>query len=696
MTRSGLIWSGFAKTLGYAMLPRVVSRIGGFIPDTAMFAQLMAQVFLNIRLLPRTHPYIVQGDRIPYGVRDVMAAAALQLKGGWRHADQYIVYGVFLLGISIFLLQFAVLFFLLLTQSAQAAVDFSIFQTNHPTKDVAFMMLDRVFQIPGFFNSAFAPATVNDISPFAQGMQALFRFYSMGMLAVALFVILYYFFVIVVESAQTGEPFGKRFPSVYGPIRLVLAILLLLPLAHGYNTGQYLTLLMARWGSSFATNSWIMTNIQIRSANTQMSYVSMANIGFTGESLIAHPKIQDISHLINFFYLAHTCRAGYKIAYNVDIEPYFVVPARASTTSSSTLMVPSVTFPDALSLFNSDIVIVFGEKNARYTQYDGAVKPYCGKVTIPVDYKGVNAARDIYDAYFKYIVSLWNNPDYRTYATNMAYIVRFMDRKPAALTLSSPSIPWDAPLDSSNAQPAGQQFYVDMRINLQAQYNSDMEAAIIATQSMNFNNARMTQDIIDLGWGGAGIWYNKLATLNGAVTDAVYSVPVATEYPKIMEVVAANKASTETSVSPKDRFNASTISSSGATTEKHLSGKGLDNPAVDIEMAYLMDNVFRRVADDQLTGKPKPGPGSNDPIKTLFMFIYEQTGLAGIRDNFGVHPIAKLTMLGKSIIDKTIVSLGVGTMASGFGGLLSGAGAEQLGAAFEQGAGFCWGLPRPV
>ena len=44
----------------------------------------------------------------------------------------------------------------------------------------------------------------------------------------------------------------------------------------------------------------------------------------------------------------------------------------------------------------------------------------------------------------------------------------------------------------------------------------------------------------------------------------------------------------------------------------------------------------------------------------MFMFIFQESGLMDVRGNDGVFPLSKLAMLGKTIINKTIVSLGVG------------------------------------
>lgn len=54
----------------------------------------------------------------------------------------------------------------------------------------------------------------------------VFAYYSMGALVIGGFIVCY-FIGVILESVQTGVPFGKRFAPAYAPIRLCLAVLAL-------------------------------------------------------------------------------------------------------------------------------------------------------------------------------------------------------------------------------------------------------------------------------------------------------------------------------------------------------------------------------------------------------------------------------------------------------------------------------------
>lgn len=665
---------------GYVFMPRVVPLIKTLYPDTSFFAQLLLQIFINVGLLPQSEgrSWLIQNPQL--SIRDVMGRAAGHLRRDWRHIDQYLVYGAFGLGMLLLLIQFILILVMLLSQTADAAAPFvSMFVTSDPYTDIAFMMLDSVFQVPDFFNSRFDPAIVGSISSQGYALHELFAFYTRGISIIAVFILFYHVFSFAVETARTGVPFGKRFPHVYGPIRIVLAVLLLLPLSYGLNTGQYLTLYMAKWGSSLATNSWIEFNVTMQQAQITNP------IGLISGQLIGEPKVQSAANLINFFYLVHTCRAAYDIAYGgKSIEPYFVVPGDATRQAVAIKMTASSSFPDTLNTVfrGGDITITFGQKSAGFTEYNGNVKPYCGMLTIAINSKDVTRVSDIYNAYFNYIVDLWQNPDMIKYGRNMAYILRFLDYAGSG-SLQATSVDWDAPLSSSSSSPAGSGFYSDMRINLQASFNGDLQIAISLMRNNPLAGMIMDSTITDLGWAGAGIWYNHIAEMNGAMVDAVFMVPTPSAYPLVMEHVAAIKRKLQPNIPPKSRFSP-VIGGRAVSLEQFQSGSRLDSLEVDIEIAKLLDTVYQTVADDTVTERPAPQVSPDDPIRKLFLYIYTESGLMDVRANDGVNPLAKLTVLGKTILNKTIVSLGVGTLLTGFGGILAGSGMAEFGAAFQQ------------
>ena len=135
----------------YALLPRFIPRIAELMPNLPNLAYLMALIFESVGLLPKGHPLLDPARMGTYGIRMIMAAGAANLKGGFKNADQYIIFAAFAVGIVILALQFAVLVGYVFVSAAHATSAFTgFFDTNDPQTDIAFLMLDRVFGIPEF------------------------------------------------------------------------------------------------------------------------------------------------------------------------------------------------------------------------------------------------------------------------------------------------------------------------------------------------------------------------------------------------------------------------------------------------------------------------------------------------------------------------------------------------------------------
>lgn len=88
------------------------------------------------------------------------------------------------------------------------------------------------------------------------GLRQALGLYSMGMLILAGMVLFYHLVSMVVETAHTGVPFGRRINSVWVPIRLIVAIGLLVPISGGLSSGQYIVIKIADEGSRLASNAW--------------------------------------------------------------------------------------------------------------------------------------------------------------------------------------------------------------------------------------------------------------------------------------------------------------------------------------------------------------------------------------------------------------------------------------------------------
>ncbi len=285
--------------LRYIFLPGIIPQAkelsrGGF----GYLAYLIAYIFQTVRILPENHLYLNINNIGTYGLKDVIATAANNVKFSKNNIDQIIIFFAVMSGIVIMALQF--ISFLILVFSgeafAQTIPDTGLFDTAYPDTDIAFSMLREVFGIPDLFGTL-----PDGISAFHTGLHFLFNFYNLALLIVAVLVLVYYIIVVVAETAQTGTPFGQRFSHIYAPLRLVFAIGLLVPLNHGLNSAQYITLYAAKLGSGFATTGWIAFNDSLDSNP----------LGAENNTLISPVKAPDVNALVEFMAVVHSCKAGY-------------------------------------------------------------------------------------------------------------------------------------------------------------------------------------------------------------------------------------------------------------------------------------------------------------------------------------------------------------------------------------------------
>lgn len=80
--------------------------------------------------------------------------------------------------------------------------------------------------------------------------------YGTAMLVIGGLLLIYQVISLIAETAQTGQPLGRRGRMLWTPLRFVLALALLVPIAGGLSSGQYLILKLAEQGSGLASTAW--------------------------------------------------------------------------------------------------------------------------------------------------------------------------------------------------------------------------------------------------------------------------------------------------------------------------------------------------------------------------------------------------------------------------------------------------------
>ncbi len=257
--------------------------VRSFLEAWQMLVLNLALVLISFRALPKDY-------------LESRPTAQLRLFGvlldGWRFTPKTHeqIFPLLALGILTalclgFMLVFVLLITSILAGSAQAQTPPASpdMFTPAPT-DGGSRWLSHLFALSPEF------ARIDDLGMFGNAIQLalkeLLRTFSVGMLVIGSAILLYHLVVMIAETAHKGKPFGEA-DQIWGPLRLVVAIGLLVPMTSGLNSGQYVILKVAEWGSGFASYAWD----KFTTASNQTTQISMPSIPRSSEAFLAAYRI---------------------------------------------------------------------------------------------------------------------------------------------------------------------------------------------------------------------------------------------------------------------------------------------------------------------------------------------------------------------------------------------------------------------
>lgn len=707
------------KILKYTLLPEILPRTTKLF-GTGFYhiAFLIAIIFHSVRLLPRNHPYLQAANMGRFGTRHVIAEAARNLKMDRRNIDQTFIFCTILVGLLLLSFQIVLIVFSLLTQPVLAgggtfAEWFTIPSPRYAwdeERDIALMVLDRVFGVGStadptlnIFNTCVArgidclnhfgavgtpaPVTATFPYPIHIALHNLFRMYSVGISIISMMIILYFIVTIVGETAVSGTPFGQRFNRTWAPVRLIVFFALIAPLnagtpgRDGLNGAQLITLYTAKFGSNFATNAWGSFNI-----TTARAY-------YRPDELVAIPNVPNVSYLAQFWTVVNACIEAEKIVNGRDIRAYLVkgaVPASLPPVGGAIggpIAAPYDTTVRDLSTFMSapnamaftgggDATIVIGVHDpARYEEEKGAVKPYCGEITVPVATPNEPGAVGAFWMYWRINYAYQNLahpglPAFNADIINMSECYMYRN-----LTLLS--------VDCNPADP-----YADFNelisthinnINVYVGGDAAATPAVVGAirgviDQATLSDFAVTDEIMQRGWAGAAMWYNRIAQINGSLVSALNATPQINRWPLIMETIKDAQQAHSPTVMGADLFNILLPANDENPVDQLVRLEGPQST----EMARSYYQLFKIWEDNNISSNPDTASTQNvilDTINSVFgadgLFDMRKPttgGFAHPDGNLGVHPLALLSSLGRSLIEAAIRNLGVaagGTLGVG-------------------------------
>lgn len=671
--------------LSYTLLPGIIPMTRKLLASGfSNVAFYMAMIYGAVRLLPKGHPYLSAQNLGRFGISGVILEAARHLKFDRKHTDQICVFFMMFFGLILIIAQIGILLFSAFTQAAEAGPAMpttyeEFFVTPNPDQDIAHIMMDRVFGIPDLFNSCVSTgglcleSTVPDGAfpfPYHIALQAMLQFYSIGLLVIAALIFLYYIVVVVVETAQTGTPFGKRFNHVWAPIRMVVALGLLIPIAYGLNGAQLITLHIAKWGSAFATNGWTMF------VETLVGTTATATLLGDADQLIATPNKPKPNALLQFYTVVAACVRLYELTNPElfdggadDMDAYLLSGSRltpggggAAPVGLASVPLMNNTWEQAVEYANNgDIVVAFGSKQDRYGSRPGSVMPLCGQV--------VMTTTDVYEPGSIYIQNQYYEAFIRRPWDNIA-------NGNAMTTIATPALAngrdqtffWEAAQriieyyfpgnDDGNAElpnQAAMSALVD-------QWNQDIENYIIGAVALQIGDGEWVQDVLQYGWAGAAIWYNKIAQMNGALVAGVSNIPMVKAWPTTMEYVLEEKRKSNQAIEGDTAFEP-TINNQKIYFNND--DQVLNDHAVVLSEAYRLWKTGTMKVEGE-----RRLPSSQNALIDLVNLTLGTEGLFSMVDNTDIHPLAQIVAMGRNLMDTAIRNMGVGVLAGGFSSIM--------------------------
>lgn len=662
----GLLGLTSGSILRYIFLPQLMPRFRElFQSGFSYLACFMAQVFRAGGILPAGHPYLQMSNAGTFGLMDVLSTTATLVPFDRQHTDKVIFFfailaGIVILAIQCFLFLLSLFVGPALAQAQTQSTPFTgILTTPNPDEDIALRLMDRVFGIPDIFGSSDAPDAVEG---FHAALHSLLQFYSLGLLVIAAIILAYFIFAIVAETAETGTPFGKRYNHVWAPVRLVVAFGLLIPIGYGLNSSQWITLHVAKFGSGFATNGWIKFNEVL---GEQYKILSEED----GEALVHTPERPDIRQLVMFMDMVRSCYHATKEQHtSIIVTPYLV----KSTGDERARELSGTDYEGARNYFNNgvgNIYIRFGQESQElYADQKGYVYPYCGEIMIPTGETHRAGARILNKYYYDLVLKLWSS----SIANMDSYA-----RDDAACTAQTEfrnecgDNPRPADFAETIMEEINEDFDKAIEDSVKAQRDEFLKGVYGEENQNGETSGGSIAELKKFGWGGAGIYYNTVATMNGAIATALHNAPYPVMLPSTMQ---------------HRRDELEQHNRTGATgTNTAQSGRGGTQFIYEGD-PYIYDAIERTQTywRNQISSN-----NTENIIVDVINLILGTNAIFDMCKNADVHPLAQLAGVGRGLMESATRNHGIALISSIGGlGLSSISQAQMLGSVASAAAGF--------
>jgi conjugal transfer/type IV secretion protein DotA/TraY len=618
----------------YAFLPGIIPRVRRLGQSFGHFAYVLALIFRSARLLPAGHPMLNATNIGRFGFLDVVSAAANNLVVSRKNIDQIMIFGAIVLAVIMIFLQVIVIGFYAVLAPGVANAQDGMFTSPNPDQDVVLSFLQEVIGLDGFFNGS-APVGFS----IASALHAMLGFYSTAMMIIATIIVVYYVITVVGESAQTGKPFGNRFNGLWAPIRLVLALGLLVPLGNNLNASQYIVLTVAKMGSGMATQAW----------NTfGEAFDKSSKINF-----IAPVEASGFTTVGKYIFLYEVCAAAYNLQQTENDMPKI---------EGITLIFPGVQSSNPVETVKDDIY-TWQVKTPWTNKLDGSLFS-CGSIKIPHVSKANDPAS-------KKIIDI----------TSMAYGAAIIDFareiRPLAQEYAERVTP--SPLNPNYNKTDKNPELSDSKVLFEAIRKADQSIrdAVTDKDGSKYSLALLEQvlgsDYKNGGWGNAATFYMKIAFANQRILELVKGAT-----PTIMAQSSANAMDVTIDRETPSWFEANISSIFSIEARDKISPLGQQAQNIrsalilaDRQVTAAIPSTTKPLQSTTFTSKMVEETNDGNPIVQILTIILGGQAFVDLADpeKQNITPMVLLSNIGGALISKSIIAFGTGALASAMSGL---------------------------
>jgi conjugal transfer/type IV secretion protein DotA/TraY len=241
-----------------AFSPEIGTSLRPIRSNINVFTEILAWIFVSQRMFPADHPAYVGRDGARLTLPMLFATVWKNLKVSKETMPQVALFAAVVISVgfvglvTIVLLASAMM--VVLSGKAHAAGYFTPTNAGDIAEDwIAYLFLQ---DYSGGFVTGVSGQPLTQAEGIEGALITALGYYSDAILVCAAVVMFYHLVSMTVETAHQGVIMGKNANQVWAPIRLVFAIGLLVPIGGGLNSGQYIVIKLADWGSGLATNVW--------------------------------------------------------------------------------------------------------------------------------------------------------------------------------------------------------------------------------------------------------------------------------------------------------------------------------------------------------------------------------------------------------------------------------------------------------